>query len=597
MKDAPRILPHVLVRVLPVTMAVLLAVWFAMRLVAADTLERDVRRHIDVEANHGARQLGDRLWSIMTSITNLAANDLLINSLIDTTARENYLPLFFQSLRIPGPENARITLTDYRGRRLAANGRDTPGYENAPWLEGVMKGKPFFHISPEGLEAAAPVLYEGSPEGLVALFYGPDRVPEILSLSAQQMAFAVFNKRGECLFSSADAPWKTAMSDSGAHAKNWIETRRKIPGFSQLTLVCGQSTASAFAPLRRLDRFFLVGMCLNILALAGAVFLAVRMVARPLWKFAADMDRRRELSGQQDPVSESGPEEFRELARSFNRLMGDLALSDQRVRESEATARAILNASPAAIVLLDREGIVLDCNDTYPARFGISRQSLVGSWIWDLFPGETSRHRKEEVKGVFHTGERFHGEDERDGIWKEYHIEPAVRGPDGQVQSVVVEALDITIRKRFQEEARIAHERRAAAAGCAEMSAMVLHHIGNAITPVKVYMEKMADETRDASLDYLEKAYLDLLEHRDALQVYLNENGRGRRVFEYMKALIASLKQQRDGRRNAVEQIELAVVRITEMLDHQQRYMENGAGMEAFTVEHPTPNEEYRHGP
>jgi len=112
-----------------------------------------------------------------------------------------------------------------------------------------------------------------------------------------------------------------------------------------------------------------------------------------------------------------------------------------------------------------------------------------------------------------------------------------------------------------------------------------------------VYMEKMADETRDASLDYLEKAYLDLLEHRDALQVYLNENGRGRRVFEYMKALIASLKQQRDGRRNAVEQIELAVVRITEMLDHQQRYMENGAGMEAFTVEHPTPNEEYRHGP
>ena len=597
MKDAPRILPHVLVRVLPVTMAVLLAVWFAMRLVAADTLERDVRRHIDVEANHGARQLGDRLWSIMTSITNLAANDLLINGLIDTTARENYLPLFFQSLRIPGPENARITLTDYRGRRVASNHRDVPGYVNVPWLEGVMKGKPFFHISPEGLEAAAPVLYEGSPEGLVALFYGPDRVPEILSLSAQQMAFAVFNNRGECLFSSADAPWKTAMSDSGAHAKNWIETRREIPGFGDLTLVCGHSTASAFAPLRRLDRFFLVGMCLNILALAGAVFLAVRMVARPLWKFAADMDGRRALTDSQDLVSESGPEEFRELARSFNRLMGNLALSDRKVRESEATVRAILNASPAAIVLLDREGIVLDCNDTYPARFGISRESLVGSWIWDLFPDKTSTHRREEVKGVFHTGERFHGEDERDGIWNEYHIEPAVRGPDGRVQSVVVEALDITIRKRFQEEARIAHERRAAAAGRAEMSAMVLHHIGNAITPVKVYMEKMADETRDASLDYLEKAYLDLLEHRDALQAYLDENGRGRRVFEYMKALIASLKQQRDGRRNAVEHIDLAVVRITEMLDQQQRYMENGAGMEAFTVEHPTPNEEYRHGP
>ncbi len=597
MKEAPRILPHILVRVLPITMVVLLAAWLGMRMVAANTVKRDVRHHIAVEATHGARQLGDRLNNIMTSATNLAANHLLMNSLIDTTARENYLPLFFQSLRIPGPENARITLADYRGRQLASNGRDTPGYVNAYWLEAVMKGKTFFNISPKGLEAAAPVLYEGSPEGLVALFYGPAQVSEILALSAPQMAFAVFSNRGDRLFASGGAPWKTTAPDSSAHAGNWIETSLKIPGFSDLTLLCGQSSGSAFAPLRRLDLFFLAALGLNLLALACAVFLAVRMVARPLSDFAADMDRRTEPGGSRDRISESGPWEFQKLGRSFNRLMDHLALSATKLRESETTARAILNASPAAIVLLDREGIVLDCNDAYSARIGISRKSLVGSRIWDRLTEETATRRNEQFKGVLNTGEPFQGVDEQGGIWTEYRIEPAVREPAGRVQSVVVEALDITDRKRSDERARMADEKRAAAAARAEMSAMVLHHIGNAITPVKVYVEKMADETNDTSLDYLEKVYLDLLEHRDVLQVYLGENQRGRRVFEYMKRLIASLKQQRKGRRKAVEHIDLAVIRITEMLDQQQRHVDNGAGLEAFAAGNPTTNEEYRHGP
>ena len=596
MNKAPRILPHILMRVLPATMLGLVVIWIGMRIVAADTVRREMHHHLDVEATHGAQALGVRLNSIMASVTNLAGNDLLINSLIDTTARENYLPLFFQSLRIPGPENARITLTDYRGRRLASNRRDAPGYVNVPWLGAVMKGETFLNISSEGLEAAVPVFYRGSAEGMVTVSYDPAQVSELLSLSDPKFILAVFDNRGDRLFASAGAPWTTALLDSGAAAEDWIETSRKIPGFNDLTLACGQPAASAFAPLRRLDLFFLAAMSLNLLALAGAVFLAVRMLARPLSDFVADMDRRIGLSGPQSSVPESGPAEFQKLAESFNRLMGDLALLTTKMRESEATARAILNASPAAIVLLDREGVVLDSNDVYPARFGISRDSLVGSRIWDLFPDETSTRRKEEARGVFDTGEPFQGVDERNGIWNEYRIEPAVRGPGGQVQSVVVEALDVTDRKRSEEQARTADELRAVAAGRAEISAMVLHHIGNAITPVKVYVEEMVDESRDTSLDYLEKVYLDFLEHRDALQVYLNEDERGRRVFDYMKALIASLKRQRDGRRNAVQHIDLAVVRITEMLNDQQRYVDNGTGLEEIGHGHPRSNEEYKHG-
>jgi PAS domain S-box-containing protein len=605
MSKAPGILPHILIRVLPITTLVLLSIWISMRIVVADTVRRDAHDRVAVEAENGARLLGARLHNIMESVEHLARNNLLINALIDTTARENYLPLFFQSLRIPGPHGVSITLGDYRGRRVASNRRDAPGYVNVPWLDTVMNGKTFLRISAEGLEAAVPVLYGPSAEGMVAVSYGPGQVSKILSLSAAKMVFAVFDNHGSPLFASAGAPWKTAGTDSGAPTPGWIETRRHIPGFGDLTLLCGEPAATAFAPLGRLDIFFLAAMCLSLPALAVAVFLAVRMVARPLSDLAGDMDSITGLSGPAGGVSESGPAEFRKLGRSFNRLMGHLALSTEKLRESEATARAILNASPAAIVLLDREGVVLDCNDAYPKRFGISRESLMGSGIWDLFPGEISAHRKTQVKGVFNTGEPFRGEDERDGMWNEYSIEPAVRGPDGQVMSVLVEALDITTRKRLEEQARLTDEQRAMEAGRAQMSAMVLHQIGNAVTPVKVYVEEMADETRNTSLDYLEKVYLDLREHRHNLPVYLNEDQRGRRVFEYMKVLIVSLKRQARQRQDTVQRIDRAFDRISEMLDLQQSYIDNGTkiagiGLERDVLqgknEHGILNEEQNHG-
>lgn len=120
------------------------------------------------------------------------------------------------------------------------------------------------------------------------------------------------------------------------------------------------------------------------------------------------------------------------------------------LQESEEKVRSILNASPSAIVLLDRDGIVLDCNKVYPARFGMTGEELIGKCVWDLFPTEVAERRKEETANVFVTGEPLRGEDERQGVWNEYRIEPAIRR-EGEVKAVVVEALEITERKRSEE--------------------------------------------------------------------------------------------------------------------------------------------------
>ena len=120
---------------------------------------------------------------------------------------------------------------------------------------------------------------------------------------------------------------------------------------------------------------------------------------------------------------------------------------EKTVRESEEKLRAMFNASPLSIVLLDREGRVLDSNDGIAARLETTRSQLVGSCIWDYFSESVRARRKIQSETVFDTGEPITAEDERDGLWSEFHIYPAIKSAGGRVKAILVEVMDITERK------------------------------------------------------------------------------------------------------------------------------------------------------
>jgi len=121
--------------------------------------------------------------------------------------------------------------------------------------------------------------------------------------------------------------------------------------------------------------------------------------------------------------------------------------AERALRNSEAKLRAIFNASPLAIVLVARDGKVLDTNTEHAERLKMTRSQMIGKCIWDLLPSSVLGHRKRQVETVFDTGMPLSGEDEREGVWNEYHIHPAIRNANGDVEAVIVEALDITDRK------------------------------------------------------------------------------------------------------------------------------------------------------
>ena len=61
-------------------------------------------------------------------------------------------------------------------------------------------------------------------------------------------------------------------------------------------------------------------------------------------------------------------------------------------------------------------------------------------------------------------------------------------------------------------------------AGRGQMAAIVLHNIGNAITPIRVHLDHMRGKQLLQVTGYLEKCFRDLETHRQDLQRYIQEN-------------------------------------------------------------------------
>jgi PAS domain S-box-containing protein len=128
-----------------------------------------------------------------------------------------------------------------------------------------------------------------------------------------------------------------------------------------------------------------------------------------------------------------------------------LKRSIHRVMDSEANARAIMESTDDVIILLDPNGVIIDCNEAHAKRLNIERENLIGKNVFDLLPQDVGRTRKEAIKEVIQTGKPVCGEDFRAGLWNEYTIHPIV-SHRGKVESVAIFSKDITDRKKAEEK-------------------------------------------------------------------------------------------------------------------------------------------------
>jgi PAS domain S-box-containing protein len=208
---------------------------------------------------------------------------------------------------------------------------------------------------------------------------------------------------------------------------------------------------------------------------------------------------------------------------------------------------------------------------------------------------EALRAHSEGKTSYYEAEHRFKS---KSGAWKWIFARGQVvkRDSSGRSIRIIGTHMDITSRKtaeleikKYQENLELLVVERtqklkqaqkelvskAMEAGRAQLAAMVLHNIGNAVTPIRVHLDAVRSDSTSHPIEYLEKCILDLNAHMDDLQQYVQADERGRQVFGYMTTLIDALKKIDRQRGDKLRKLDEGITYISEVLTLQQAYAAN----------------------
>ena len=123
---------------------------------------------------------------------------------------------------------------------------------------------------------------------------------------------------------------------------------------------------------------------------------------------------------------------------------------EEALRESEATARALLNAPSDSICLLDANGTIIDINETFEANIKKNKKIIMGNDYYSFFPKDIAEQRKAKISKVFSDKKPLQYEEITAEQWYDILIFP-IFDSEGQVTKVASFARNITERKNSEK--------------------------------------------------------------------------------------------------------------------------------------------------
>jgi PAS domain S-box-containing protein len=256
-----------------------------------------------------------------------------------------------------------------------------------------------------------------------------------------------------------------------------------------------------------------------------------------------------------------------------------------------------LHHAADGIVITDKNGAVIWVNLSFSVLTGYNLDEIYGQSLKFLKSGKHDHAFYHNLWKTILSGDVWEGETinrKKDGsIYVEQQTIAPVLDAAGKISNFIAIKQDISDRKKIEEELSAYRDKleqmvedrtrelkkaqeklisQAMEAGMAQVAAMGLHNIGNAVTPMNVLIDALQKSELAEISQYLEKCFLDLKSHASDLDHYLNHDARGKQVFAYMGELIDSLITQNKKQADTFNQMEKALAYISEILSLQQTY-------------------------
>ncbi|WP_334036605.1 MULTISPECIES: ATP-binding protein [Alteromonas] len=406
---------------------------------SVDGLEQDINYIV----SDTTRQLAD-----------LAANDIIINSLVDFEQRDNYLPMFFRSLNLTQAKSVEFALFDFAGNRVIDKNWNAviPESLNSAWRQQTLgSSNAYSSVSKNGVLISVPVLLRGVAEGALVMYV--DSLQSLLAPYPRLTNQLVTDSSGHVLFSSepsliAPNSGFSDFDDSGYAIKK--------ADWQNLTLYSVKPTITAYREAAW------TGIVL-LAMIVGFVFIILHMVSmtgtlaeRTLSTLYNDIKNRLNSDDKTSLRLDSDVEaqELADIREAFDKLIWDLT----EVSLSNEQFSNVLESMGDMLVVVDQDKQILlsnkrfddFCHDQYGEKNGILKfimQKLASSQSNELthFSVSTGQERfvhwtktsLADANGNI-RGDIYVGSDETEQRSLESHVKVLTHAMDEATVSIII---------------------------------------------------------------------------------------------------------------------------------------------------------------
>lgn len=332
-----------------VTMTIVFALSY--RAMSARIIE-DAHAGLQHNAAHIVTEIGQDLRSIVSTCSNLGRNTMLVNALLDSKARANYLEPFLKDFREVNGYPVEVALADFQGARIAGSYRLT--WRDPSVAADVLQRGEMRAWLDDGDHGAAIVVAEPvrffrttSPEG--ALLYRIS-LPQIASQgrrrahenelpefpTASLITVASLDTNEARAIESHDAVTEGETIGSGDLAEFVIKRQvdaGELAPFIRIEVELAAPQSYLRAPLDNLLRgYAALGMAAIVLTVLVSASVG-RHIARPLQQLESVATDIVGSGSLQHRFSVTGPREIVRLGNAFNSMLERLQGAQQRLSQ------------------------------------------------------------------------------------------------------------------------------------------------------------------------------------------------------------------------------------------------------------------------
>jgi PAS domain S-box-containing protein len=215
----------------------------------------------------------------------------------------------------------------------------------------------------------------------------------------------------------------------------WLEDVTRDPNFprAKIATECGLKAALAIPILAKDDVIAVIEFFLRELRPEDQRL--VKIITAIATQLGLAFERKR------------AEEELRQHREHLEELVGTRT---GELREKQQVLLSILEATPESLILLDRDGRIVTCNEVAARRAGKRVSDLVNTPFTSALPAEIAKHRQTLIDQAIQKRSAVVDEDKRDGTCFQICFNP-VLDSKGEVTSLVVLAVDVTRRRQAED--------------------------------------------------------------------------------------------------------------------------------------------------